>query len=412
MTILIIIFICLLSLSGFFSASETALFSLSKIERKRIAEASDWRSKSLNSLITHPSKTLSTVLIGNMLVNTALTCLFTLYALTYHSHEWLGFGLIVFTAILLLFGEVLPKNIALSLDVRLAYFLAPPVTVCAYIFNPAIIALLHATRFFVKKVSKGSSGKMSFSEDEIKTLIEIGREEGVVADDEVKRLANIFSFGDRKVKEIMVPRTDMISCDIEAGRQHIEELVREKKCRYVVVYRDTIDTVVGVVFTRELLLHPELPLKLVVQRPLYIPEIQKMDAYVTNMIIAKYDCAVCVDEFGGTAGVISHDEIINFIFGRLHEREYEPKRRKRVHLKENEYIVDATISLYELNALLKLDPGFNTEHYDSLSGFILGMRGEIPRVGEKMVCEGVEIIIKSMVKNRIEKVVVRPYEHK
>jgi len=201
----------------------------------------------------------------------------------------------------------------------------------------------------------------------------------------------------------------MIACDIEKGRQRIEDLVREKKCRYIVIYRDTIDTVVGIVFAKDLLLNSDRSIMPVLRTPFYIPEIQKLDTYMANMIMAKYDCAICVDEYGGTAGVISHDELVHFIFGRLHEREYEHKRHKRIRALENEYIVDASISLYELNALLHLDQGFDAQQYDSLSGFILAARGEIPRPGDRVVYEGIELIVKSVVKNRIEKVAVRAY---
>ncbi|MFC1809849.1 CNNM domain-containing protein, partial [Candidatus Omnitrophota bacterium] len=255
MSVIFLLFISLLFLSAVFSASETALFSLSSIERKRIASAVDWRSNILHGLMTHPSKTLGTILIGNMLVNTALTCLFTLYALSHYPHEWFGAQLIIFTFILLIGGEVVPKNLALAWNVRLAYLLSIPLLIFSFIFYPFLKILMFFTNMFTKTISKARNIKDDFSGDEIKTLIEISREAGVIAEEEVERLSNIFSFGERKVKEIMIPRTDMISYDIDNGREGLLELVRETRCRYVVVYKNTIDTIRGIVFTKHLLLH-------------------------------------------------------------------------------------------------------------------------------------------------------------
>ncbi|MBN1493795.1 MAG: HlyC/CorC family transporter [Candidatus Omnitrophica bacterium] len=413
MNLMLLVSVVLLAFSGFFSASETAIFSLSTMERKRIATTKDWRSVALNSLLTHPSKTLSTILIGNMLVNTAFTCLFTLYALQNFKHEWFSIQLIGFTFVLLLTGEVLPKNVALSWNVPLSYLVAAPLLFCSYMFRPFIVLLLFLTRYFVKTVSKTGGSKGGFSEDDIKTLIQIGHEDGVMARGEADRLTNIFSFGERKVKEIMIPRPDMVSYDIDNGREGIFEIVKKKRCRYVVIYKDTIDTVIGIIFTKHILLHPDQNLKQLLTPPIYIPELQKIDAFLANMIVSKQDCAICVDEFGGTAGVISHDEIVDTIFGRLHEEEYEKGQGtdRLIEKHDNEYIVDGTISLYELNKLLKLEPGFDAEGYDSLGGFILDQLEQVPKEGLRVVAEEAELIIKSVDKHRIEKVLVRPKRH-
>ena len=393
--------------SGLFSAAETALFSLGSLDLRRIAARTDIYSKLLVRFLRHPSRTLITILIGNMVVNTALSCAFTLYAAQVFGYEWLGVALAFFTIVLLLCGEIIPKTVAISHNVVLSYLIVLPLAFFSYLFAPGTYLITLITRGMFTAFHEKEGVRHAYTEEEMKTLLELGHESGAIGEGELESLSNLFSFGDRLVKEIMVPRTNMVAGNREDGREALAALVREKKARYAVVFDGTIDTVVGIVFARELFLHPQGGLKKIMRKPVYVPEVKKIDSLIEDMMTEKYDCVLCVDEHGGTAGIVSQEEVIEAIYGRLHDEEFEKQEEDVVVQPSGDVVVDGNISLYELNKLVEAAVDIEAEHYDSVGGFLLAHFEEIPAVGARLVYHDIEFIIAAVDKNRIERVRVR-----
>lgn len=397
----------LLTMSAFFSASETALFSLSSIERKRIGERTDPRGRFLAQLIAKPTDALITILIGNMIVNTVLTCYVTLLVIKYFGYQWLGIALSAFTLVLLMVGEIFPKNIALVYGGGIAAFVAVPLGVCSYVFKPLVIILSRVTEKVLALFQAEMKSSHGYSDEDMRTIVAISQDEGVIGEEQREKLENIFSFGDRKVREIMVPRTDMGACNIDDGLDSLITLSRKLRVRHMVMYKGTIDTIVGVIFTKDLLLDPTIGLKKILKQPVYVPELKKIDALASEMSAKKYECAICVDEHGGTAGIVSQDEIVGAIFGELHEEEYETHLGRDDGYLDGEIVVDGGISLYELNKLLSDAADFDSGHYDSLRGLLLDHLGDVPTEGTSIIIKNVEFIIVRVIKNRIEQVMIK-----
>ncbi|OQA57103.1 MAG: Magnesium and cobalt efflux protein CorC [Candidatus Omnitrophica bacterium ADurb.Bin277] len=392
--------------SGFFSSSETALFSLSKLDKRKLKEQYPRFSKWVLDLLEQPRKTLGTILIGNLIVNTLATTVATFFVVANWGEKHLGFAMAVFTVLLIVFCETMPKILAVRNKVKLSILVALPLRIFVFLFTPLRLLMRYATEKILSVIVREKIEQSDMiSENELKVLVKIGEEEGVLGGQERHMIQKLLDLGERPVKDIMVPRTDMVALDVEDGPEKHDELIRKAHHEHMPVYEGSLDNVVGVVMSLDYLLHEPRPaVKGIMKKPLFIPESKKIDDLLETFKANKEWFAVCVDEYGGTAGIVTQEDVLEEIFGEFYD-EYEkvenPIRRLGVDL----YIVEGKVPLQDFNDyfLAKLE----AEEASTLGGYLLEKMGVVPVKEAKYETEDFEFVIQSMIRQRIQHVLVR-----
>ncbi len=400
------VLLVLLIISGFFSCSETALFSLSRIERKRLFETKPKAAKSVRQLLETPGKTLLTILIGNQTVNTLAAAIVSVTALEYLKPEISGAVMLAFTVILIFFGEIVPKVIAVRNHVSLSARTSWPLCLAVWVLSPVRILVKTVTdRILALLIRDKKTASETLSEEELSTLVKMGEEDGVLEAREGQMIQKLFELGQRPVKDIMTPRIDVLALDVDDSFQQHEAILRKGHFSYIPVYQQSIDHILGVVSVQEYLLKRErLPLKSLLRDPLYIPETKRIDEVLDEFKRREISFAVCIDEHGGTDGIVTQEDILEEIFGEYYD-EYETPANPIRRFGREEYLVEAKISLVDFNDYF--DSRLKSAKASTLGGFILENLGEVPTQGKVLEVEGFRIRIEHMIRHRIHQVTVR-----
>ncbi|MBI3316547.1 MAG: HlyC/CorC family transporter [Candidatus Omnitrophica bacterium] len=396
----------LLGLSAFFSASETALFSLTRMEKRRLEErhpiASIWISKHLEN----PRRTLISIIIGNLVVNTLASAMVTLTALNLWGTQYLGLAVLGFTLALIFFGDIVPKVLAIRSKEGVVLFAAFPLQVAAILLFP-FRKLTHWISDALLGFIVGDKKEHpvdAISQDELHALVKIGEEEGILDRQERHMLQKLFELGKHPVKDIMTPRIDVAGLDIDAPRDEQETLIQKYHHHYFPVYRDSLDHVLGVVSVQEYVLYPDQSLSDLIDQPLYVPSTKRIDDLLSEFREKKKSFAVCVDEYGGMAGIVTQEDVLEEIFGEFYD-EYSKVENPIRPTGPQEYLVEAKIPLKEFNEYFSLH--LESPDASTLGGFILEKLGEVPTVGKMIKAEKCEIKIQDMIRQRIKMVIVR-----
>lgn len=402
----LILSIGLLFLSGFFSASETALFSLTWIERRRIEEKHPRGGKLVADLLKHPRRILVTILIGNNVVNTCAAAIATLFALRYFDPQGVGLVVAAFTIILIFVCDVIPKVFAVRHNERVALFTAPFLEVMAVILLPIRRVIRVLSDWILKFLLRGKKEPSDLiSAHELKVLVKIGEEEGILNQEERRMIQKLFELGEKPVRSIITPRTDVIGLCLEDPWEKQVETMKKYHFSYFPVYQKSLDNIVGMVSTEEVILSEEEDLQKLLKPIFYVPELKHVDELLREFQKSQERFAVCVDEFGGTAGVVTLEDILEEIFGEFYDEYTQPEKPIR-ELGMNEYLADAKISLREFNEYFQSK--LVSEEAESLSGFIMEKMGKVPRKGDVLDVPEFHFRIHDMARQRILKIVVRP----
>jgi CBS domain containing-hemolysin-like protein len=393
-------------LSFFFSASETALFSLSKLDKRKLKEHYPHLSKWIFELLQTPRKTLGTVLIGNLAVNSLATATVTLVALNAFGNARLGVILAALTIFLIVFCEMFPKILAVRSRVKMALWVSLPLKFFAALFAPFRILMRFATdRILSFLVHEKIDQSDMISEKELKVLVKIGEEEGVFGGQERHMIHKLLELGERPVKDIMTPRTDLIGLDIEEPPEKHEDIIRKFHYTRLPVFQGSLDHILGVVESQNYLLQEYLPdVKQVMQEPLFIPESKRIDDLLETFRIKNERFAVCVDEFGGTAGVVTQEDILEEIFGEFYD-EYAKVENPIRRLGEDLYLVEGKLSLAEFNDFFSSH--LMAEEAATLGGYLFEKMGVVPAKGALLNTEQFDFVIQNMIRQRIHQVTVR-----
>ncbi len=410
------IFLFCIVASAFFSGTETAFFSLSDLELGRLREEGRRRSRRVLKLMDDSRKLLITILVGNTVVNIIAaidaTVLVTRLSRTYHFSEGLGIFLevVVVTLIILIFSEITPKIIAVRNSLRFALFAAPIIEMVYIVFYPVSAVLERFTDLF-KRTFGIRGGTEFFSEEEIKTLIELGEEKGTIQSEERMMIDSIFEFGETTVKEIMVPRIDMVCIEVHSTLRDLIRLIRERGHSRIPVYEDRIDNIRGIIHVKDLipiLDRPSKDVKLAnLARPAYfVPESKKIDDLLREFQRQKVHMAIVVDEYGGTAGLVTLEDIIEEIVGEIQD-EYDREQPLYQVVAPNVFLVDGRMPIEELNEVLpepiEMD---EDEDFETLGGLIYHITERIPQRNERIRYGNYEFIVEDIVRQRIKKVKV------
>ena len=392
--------------SFFFSASETALFSLSKLDKRKLKEQHPHFSKLIFEHLQSPRKTLGTVLIGNLAVNSLATATVTLVALELFGNARLGMIMTAFTAFLIIFCEMFPKILAVRSRVKMALWVSLPLKFFAALFAPFRILMRFATdRILSFLVHEKIDQSDMISEKELKVLVKIGEEEGVLGGQERHMIQKLLALGERPVKDIMTPRTDVIGLDIEEPSEKHEGLIRKFHFTRLPIFQGSLDHILGVVDSQNYLLQEPRPdVKQVMQEPLFIPESKRIDDLLETFRRKNERFAVCVDEFGGTAGVVTQEDILEEIFGEFYD-EYAKVENPIRRLGEDLYLVEGKVSLSEFNVFFSAR--LEVEDATTLGGYLFEKMGIVPVKGAVLNTEHFDFVVQDMVRQRIHQIMVR-----
>lgn len=404
----VIIVVILLLLSGFFSSTETALVTVNRIRMRNLAESGSKAAMYVNKVVEDQGKMLSAILIGNNIVNLYASSMVTTLVTNLWGSRVVGFATGVLTLLILLFGEITPKTMAtLSADTialkngRIIYYLMVALTPVIFVINKLSYGVLRMMRIDPKKKQE------SITEDELRTIVEVSHEEGVIESEEKKMITNVFDFGDSLAKDIMVPRINMTFIDVEATFEELLEIFREDRFTRIPVYEETTDNVIGIVNVKDLLLLTEeekqnFSIRACLRQPLYTYEFKKVAELMVEMRKASNNIVIVLDEYGATAGLITLEDMMEEIVGEIRDEYDEDEEDSLTEIAPDEYIVEGSMKLDDLNDRLELE--LESEDYDSIGGLVIGLLDHLPEEGETVEHEGLRLKVEKMDKNRIEKI--------
>lgn len=403
----------LVFLSACFSGSENALFSLSKAQVEALVEAPGMRSKAISYLLRYPKRSLATILIGNTFVNIA-TVLVTsmLFASLFNFHEfpWLGFLLevVVVTFLLVLFGEVVPKVYSFQNNERVTLMLAVPLYYLYQMLKPLVLLLEKSTSLIDKRVKK--KGHI-LSADELTHAIDITTEKSVPGQ-EKRILKQVANFGNTNVKQIMRPRPEIVAVELQTGFKKLMTFIVESGYSRIPVYEDTLDQVKGILFTKDLL--PYLTASdnyewQTLLRPAYfVPESKKIDDLLKEFQQKRMHLAIVVDEFGGTSGLVSLEDIVEEIFGEIQD-EFDEDEHVYTRINNSTFVFEGRMLINDMCKYLEVDPdefeGARNEA-ETLAGMLLELNATLPLQGQEIRYQRFIFKIEAVDARRIKRVKV------
>jgi len=412
---LVLFFICLV-LSAFFSSSETAFIALQRIRVEHMVNTNEQGADRVAKMIQRPERLLSTILLGNNLVNTAAAALATVLIISVLGQEQgVLIATIGVTVILLIFCEATPKTIAAHHAERLSLIYARPIQVISWIFTPFVMALSWIASGFSKLAGGTPVPKSLVSDEEIRTMISVGHREGTVEESEAKMLHKVFDFGDRPVREVMVPRPEVISIEQGSTIADFFALYAESPLSRFPVYQENMDNVVGILSVKDILMahakdtiNNETLVDDLIRPPYFTPETKRINELFTEMRDSNYRMAVVVDEYGGTAGIASLSRLMEEVVGPVGDEMAAVEKEYEI-INEYTFQIDGSMRVEEVNQEMGLD--LPAGDYETVAGFVLSLLGHIPKQGEQLRYKGLKLEITKKRGVKIEEILVTKEEH-
>lgn len=402
----ILIVVVLLCLSAFFSSAETALTTVNKMKMRSLAESGDKSAERVMKIVENPGKMLSTILVGNNIVNLSASSLMTTLTMEVFGSAAVGIATGILTLLILVFGEITPKTLSTIYSDKIALAYSGAVYWLMVVLTPVI--------FFVNQLSRAvllllrvdpNKKKEAITEDELRTIVEVSHEEGVIEIEEKKMINNVFDFGESVARDIMVPRIDMAFVDVEATYEELMGIFRKERFTRMPVYEESTDNVIGIINMKDLILYDQdqpFSVRDFLRQPLYTYEFKKTSELMIEMRKTFNNIVIVLDEYGATAGLITLEDLLEEIVGEIRD-EYDQDEEDEVkELEPGEYLVNGSTKLDDLNERLDLD--LESEDYDSIGGLVIGLLDHLPEEGEEVTYENLRLVVECVEKNRIDKI--------
>lgn len=423
----IIILIILIGINAFFAAAEISIISLREITLERKASEGDKKARQLLDIIKEPSKFLSTIQVGVTLASffTSASAAVGLSKVLEGTLKNSGVDILVRFAptlsfvvitvlvsfLSLLFGELIPKRVALRKSEVMASYAVGVIRIIDVIAKPLVLALTKATNFFVNLIyGAESENEDQITEEEIRMMINVGEEKGIFRKAETEMINSIFQFDDTTVSDVMTPRPDMVTLSVDSTFEETLRVIIDEKYSRIPVYEENIDNIVGVLYTKDIIDYmafnseqEEFHLKNFIKEPYFVTEYMKIDMLLKEMQKRSMHISVVIDEYGTTAGLITIEDMLEEIVGNIYD-EYDEMEEEIAVKGENEFEIDGGINMTELNDLLE---GDYSENYDTVSGLLLDYFGRFPKKGESIVIEEYKFTILEIENKRIKKILVK-----
>lgn len=400
------VLVILIALSAFFSSAETALTTVNKIRLLSLAEQGDKRAERVLKIKENTPKMLSAILIGNNIVNLSASSLSTTLTIRLFGNAAVGIATGIITLLILIFGEITPKSMASYHAESMALAYSTVIHVLIKILTP-VIWVINLLSGLVLKLGRVDATKQTnaMTEHELRTIVDVSHENGVIESDERQMIYNVFDFGDSQAKDIMVPRVDMVCIDINSSYDEILEVFREEHFTRLPVYEENPDNVVGIINVKDLLLldsKDSFRVKNVMREPYFTYEYKKTSELMVEMRQDSINLTIVLDEYGATVGMITLEDLLEEIVGEIRDEYDEDEEELIQRVNDYEYIVSGSLKLADLNDALELS--LTSEDYDSVGGYIIEHLDHLPKEQEFVITDGIRLVVDSVDKKRIHTV--------
>lgn len=409
----IIFLIILLILSAFFSSAETALTTVNKIRIRTLAEDGDKRAKCVLRITDDSGKMLSAILIGNNIVNLSASSLATSLAIKLLGNMGAGIATGILTFLILIFGEISPKTLATIHSEKIALRYSGIISFLMKILTPVIFLINNLSLGFLRLLRVNpNDGSQQMTEEELRTIVDVSKESGVIESDEHEMINNLFDFGDSQAKEVMIPRIDVTFVHVDSTYDELLELYKKDKFTRLPVYEESIDNVIGIVNVKDLLLCTDkehFSVRDIMRDPYFTYEHKNTSELLIELRKSSISLAIVLDEYGVTAGIITLEDLLEEIVGEIRDEYDEDEEDPVVQLSEREFMVQGSTNLDDICEKLHLN--FTSEDYDTIGGYLIGLLDHLPEENEVIITDDhVLLRVEQMDKNRIEKIYIQKPE--
>ena len=412
-SIQIVTILVLILLSPLLSAAETALTTVNKHRLRSLAESGNRNAEKVLKLIENPSKMLSAILIGNNIVNIAASSLATTVTTELLGSKFIGVSTGVLTLVVLLFGEITPKSLATIYSEKISLLYIHIVAPMTTILTPVIwiVDKLSAGIFFILRIDKDKA-KEQMTEGELRTIVDVSVEDGVIEKEEKSMINNVVDFGDSKAKDVMIPRADMALVSVDATFDEVFDMFEQEHYSRLPVYDDNKDSVIGILYLKDLFFyrnqsdtkHANFSVRNIMREPFFVYEYQKTSSIMAEMRNRFVSMAIVLDEYATAVGLITIEDLLEEIVGEIRDEFDMDELQTITQIDENHYEIDGAIKLSDLEDGIGVK--LESEDYDSLGGYVIELLDHLPSVGETVKKDGITLKVVSMDKNRIDRVAI------
>ncbi|MCM1135249.1 MAG: hemolysin family protein [Clostridium sp.] len=402
----------LVFLSGFFSSAETALTTVNRVRLKALVDDGSKQAKTALGVLEKYGKMLSAILIGNNIVNLTASSLTTTLALKLHIPVSVATGIL--TVIILIFGEILPKNMAMVYSEKLALFYAAIISGLMKLLTPVIFVVDKLAGWLMKLLHIDINRRTAMTETELRTYVEVSHEDGVIESEEREMIYNVFDFGDAVAKDIMIPRIDMAAIGEDAGYDEVMALFKECMYTRIPVFREDKDNIIGLINIKDFILvenREQFKISDIMRQAYYTYEFKKTADLLMEMREKLANVCFVLNEYGAAVGMITMEDLLEEIVGEIRDEYDEDEEELIQQVEERVYLVEGSMKLSDIND--ELGTLLSSEDYDSIGGLLIEHLDRLPEDGETIVTEaGITLQVKGINQNRIEKVLMTLPEKK
>lgn len=404
--------IILVLLSAFFSSAETSLTTVNRVRLKTLADEGNRRAKTALEVLDKYGKMLSAILIGNNIVNLSASALATTLAI--HIHFTVGIATAILTVVILIFGEIVPKNMAMINSEKMALLYASMISGLMKLLTPLIFVIDSLAKGIMKLFRVDADKKTAMTENELRTYVEVGHEDGVIESEEREMIYNVFDFGDAVAKDVMIPRIDMVTVDKEATYEEVMEVFKDCMYTRIPVFEEDKDNIIGLINIKDFILvedKAKFKISDILRQAYYTYEFKKTADLLVEMRQKCFNVAFVLNEYGGTAGMITLEDLLEEIVGEIRD-EYDSDEEQLIQkMQDRTYLVEGSMKLSDINDELGTD--LQSEDYDSIGGLIIEHLDRVPEDGAQIVTDqGIRLQVQGVSQNRILKVIMELPEEK
>lgn len=410
----LLVLLLLLLLSAFFSSAETALTTVNKHKMRALMEEGNRTAGKVLRLVENPSDMLSAILIGNNIVNISASALATSLTTEVFGSRFIGVSTGILTLVVLLFGEITPKTLATLYSEKISMIYIHVIAPMTTLLTPVIrmVDCLSGGIFFLLRIDKDKA-QNQMTEGELRTIVDVSVEDGVLEKEEQSMINNVVDFGDSMAKDVMIPRADMSLVSVDATFDEVFEVFKEEHYSRLPVYDENKDTVIGIVYLKDLFFFRNedagrkdepFSLRNIMREPFFVYEYQKTSSIMAEMRTKFVSMAIVLDEYATAVGLITVEDLLEEIVGEIRDEFDMDELETVTKIAENRFEVDASMKLSDLEDSIGIS--LESENYDSLGGYVIELVDGLPTEGETVMKDGITFQVLSMEKNRIDRVAI------
>jgi len=390
--------------SAFFSGSETALMSMNRLRVKYLVQKKRRGAMQLDHLLKRPDRLLGAILVGNNLVNIAASVFATTFFVQLYGDQGELLTILILTPLLLILAEICPKTYAAERAERVSFLVLRPIQIVMVVLAPVVWLVTGVARQLTRIFHRDEERPV-ISEDELRTLISVGEESGVVAASKRRMLHRVFELSHIRVRDVMIPRTEVIGFEVNTPFEEVLKLTQDARHSRFPVFEENLDSIVGVIHSKDILNFVgragDFSLREVARPPYFVPESKPIETLLQSFQKKRIHLAIVVDEYGGVEGIVTLEDIVEEIVGEI-EDEYDVEEVLFREVEARKYLVDGSASLRTVNRRFGLN--LSEEHANTLAGFLLRTMGQIPREGDQCERDGTVFTVTRVVDRRVEEV--------